>query len=61
MAPPTPYWKKKGRPCRFRRRFTRSTAIALSALMRQASQLAPSVPAVANASVPHASVAIQRL
>ena len=61
MAPPTAYWKKNGRPCLLSRRLTRSIVMALSALTRQASKLAPRVPAVAKASAPQARVAIQRL
>jgi hypothetical protein len=61
IAPPTACWKKNGSPCLFSRRFTRSIAIVLRALMRQTTRSPPNVPAIENANPPQARVAIQRL
>ena len=61
IAPPTACWKKNGSPCRFSRRFTRSIAMVLSALMRQTRRSPPRVPAIENANAPQARVATQRL
>ena len=61
IAPPTACWKKNGSPSRFSRRFTRSIAMVLSALMRQTRRSPPRVPAIENANAPQARVATQRL